>query len=284
MSFWTSARAIRRSSAFLTPARCSSTREDYPRRRCRIRSRPVFDIGDRVVARALGAFGVRTLDTFVMTHGDPDHIGGAQRVLRRFRPRAIWEGVPVPPHPALTGLIAAGRGARRRMADDQSWRSDPAGGVEIEALHPPLPEWERQRVSNDDSVVVRDLATGRADRFARATSAAGREVKKSQGRRVVCRLAITVLKAAHHGSATSRTPDFLSGHAGRRDLQRGPRQPLWPPGAGRRSALPRARHGVFSTADDGAVSGDGRPERADQWVEQRTSGGAEVEVIGTAGQ
>ena len=57
-----------------------------------------FDIGDRVVARALRAFGVRSLDALVVTHGDPDHIGGGQAVIRSFRPRAIWEGVPVPAH------------------------------------------------------------------------------------------------------------------------------------------------------------------------------------------
>ena len=29
-----------------------------------------------------------------------------------------------------------------------------AGGVEIRVVHPPAPDWERQRVRNDDSVVI----------------------------------------------------------------------------------------------------------------------------------
>ncbi len=115
---------------------------------------PVFDIGERVVSRALRAFGVRALDTFVLTHADPDHIGGARAVVRSFRPRAVWEGVPVPPHDPLRRLAEA--------ADSlgAEWRTVQAGDrlriadVEIVALHPPPPEWERQRVRNDDSIVL----------------------------------------------------------------------------------------------------------------------------------
>jgi hypothetical protein len=55
-----------------------------------------FDIGRRVVAPALFALGVRHLETLAITHGDPDHIGGAPAIVRAFRPGVVWEGVPVP--------------------------------------------------------------------------------------------------------------------------------------------------------------------------------------------
>ncbi len=115
---------------------------------------PAFDIGERVVSRALRAFGVRTLDTFVLTHGDADHIGGARSVLRSFRPRAIWEGVPVPPYAPLRWL------AQTADSIGAEWRTVQAGdrlrlgAIEIHVLHPPPPEWERQRVRNDDAVVL----------------------------------------------------------------------------------------------------------------------------------
>ncbi|MEO7274482.1 MAG: ComEC/Rec2 family competence protein, partial [Vicinamibacterales bacterium] len=63
-----------------------------------------FDIGQRVVVPALRALGVTRLEALTITHGDPDHIGGAQGVLRSFRPGSIWDGVPVPPHAALRAL------------------------------------------------------------------------------------------------------------------------------------------------------------------------------------
>ena len=53
-----------------------------------------FDVGERIVAPALWALGVRRLDRFVLTHGHPDHIGGAAAIVRDFRPREVWEGVP----------------------------------------------------------------------------------------------------------------------------------------------------------------------------------------------
>jgi competence protein ComEC len=67
---------------------------------------PAFDIGDRVVAPVLRAAGVRRLDYLVLSHGDPDHIGGATAIVEEFRPREIWEGIPVPRFEPLSRLRA----------------------------------------------------------------------------------------------------------------------------------------------------------------------------------
>src|SRR5207248_745592 len=49
-----------------------------------------FDVGDRVVAPVLRGAGFRRLRTLALTHGDPDHIGGASAIVRDFRPREVW--------------------------------------------------------------------------------------------------------------------------------------------------------------------------------------------------
>jgi competence protein ComEC len=169
---------------------------------------PVFDIGARVVSRALRAFGVRALDTFALTHGDPDHIGGARSVIRGFRPRAIWEGVPVPPHAPLQWLADT---ADRIGAE---WRTVQAGdrlrlgAVDLHVLHPPPPAWERQRVRNDDSIVL-------AVRLASVSVILPGDIGRAGERHTLEHLQrfepspITVLKAPHHGSATSSTREFL---------------------------------------------------------------------------
>ena len=97
---------MRRSSASRAARRCSWTPAGSRRSRR-------FDIGDRVVAPVLRATGVRRLDVLALTHGDPDHIGGARRSIREFRPREVWEGIPVPPFEPLRALRAEAQRGRR---------------------------------------------------------------------------------------------------------------------------------------------------------------------------
>ena len=142
---------------------------------------PAFDVGDRVVGRALRALGVRTLDTLVVTHPDPDHIGGARALLRGFRPGAIWEGVPVPPHPARRALRDLARAHGIQWQRVSAGTRLESGEVEIAVLHPPPPDWERQRVRNDDSVVLGPLRTRRRDRPRRRRK--GRGTRRARARR-----------------------------------------------------------------------------------------------------
>ena len=209
-----------------------------------------FDIGERVVAPALRAFGVRTLDTLVLTHGDPDHIGGAMSVVRLFRPRGLWEGVQVPPHTGLTALtgFAQRLGAERRFVV----RGDRVqfGDVQTRVLHPPVPDWERQRVRNEDSVVLEirlgDVAVVLPGDIGREGEAAVQPILDAAP--------LVVLKAPHHGSQTSSTPAFLAALK--------PRAVIFSAGRDNRFGHPapsvvtryRAmRAEMFSTATDGAV-------------------------------
>jgi competence protein ComEC len=224
---------------------------------------PRFDIGERVVRPALRAFGVRSLDTFVITHGDPDHIGGADAAMRSFRPRAIWEGVPVPPHEPLRRLADAAteRGAEFRsvQAGDRLRMS----GAEIAVLHPPPPEWERQRVRNDDSVV---LAIRFGDVEIILPGDIGRE-GESLARTRFNAAPLTILKAPHHGSATSSTQEFLDVirpaavivSAGRNNRFNHPAPVVVE--RYRRMSVP-----MFSTAQDGAVMVDTDGSRVQIWT------------------
>jgi competence protein ComEC len=165
-----------------------------------------FDIGGRVVAPALWSLGVRRLDYLAITHPDPDHAGGAVAVVRDFRPRAIWEGVPVPRDELRRQLEVD---SRRRGLE---WREVRAGDrmrvgeVEIVAVHPPPPDWERQDTRNDDSLVL-DVRYGEVSIL--LTGDIGLEVE----RRLEAALlpaALRVVKAPHHGSATSSSPDLIA--------------------------------------------------------------------------
>ncbi|MGH9348259.1 MAG: DNA internalization-related competence protein ComEC/Rec2 [Vicinamibacterales bacterium] len=158
-----------------------------------------FDIGGRVLAPALWARGVVRIEALAVTHGDPDHIGGAVAIVRDFRPAEIWEGIPMPHHPPVRALMSAaaasGGAFRSRLA---GWRTA-MDGAHIRVLHPPPPDWERPRVRNDDSMV---LEVRYGDVVFLLTGDIGAEVEQSL-LRSLSPARIRILKAAHHGSRTS---------------------------------------------------------------------------------
>jgi competence protein ComEC len=167
-----------------------------------------FDIGSRVVTPTLWALGIRRLEWLAVTHADLDHIGGARAVLDDLDPREIWEGVPVPRSRELQALRAD---ASRRQA---SWRTLQAGdrldvsGVILDVEHPPRPDWERQKVRNDDSLVLR--ITYRRVEFLLTGDAGAEFERRRQPEDEAAPL--RVLKVAHHGSRSSTSADFLQSY------------------------------------------------------------------------
>jgi len=113
-----------------------------------------FDIGDRVVGPVLRSLGVRRLGTVAITHGDADHAGGADSVVREFRPWDVWEGVPVPPLALLQQLRTDALTAGSRWTTVQRFDQSTLDGVQVSVLHPLRPDWERQDVRNAEEASV----------------------------------------------------------------------------------------------------------------------------------
>jgi competence protein ComEC len=163
-----------------------------------------FDIGDRVVAPVLREAGVGRLDYFALTHGDPDHIGGAGSVLTEFRPRAVWEGIPVPRSAPLTALRAHAAAAGLHWTTVRRGDRFSIDGVDVHVVHPDAPDWERQKVRNDDSIVLElrwhEVSVLLAGDIGRETERALPPLAPSRFR---------VVKVPHHGSLTSSGEPFL---------------------------------------------------------------------------
>jgi competence protein ComEC len=164
-----------------------------------------FDVGDRVVGPALRARGLRRLDYVVATHADFDHLGGAPTVVREFWPREVWAAVPVGGHPPLDRLRAEALATRTPWRWLQRGDRLDLGAVEIRIRHPALPDWERQRVRNDDSLVL-EVRLGAVSVWLTGdiTRAVEMEILDSADPS-----RINVVKAAHHGSLTSSSAEWI---------------------------------------------------------------------------
>ncbi len=212
-----------------------------------------FDIGDRVVAPVVRSAGFYRLDYVALTHGDPDHVGGAPSIVREFRPREVWEGIPVPRSAALTLLRGMTLQRRAKWANVYAGDRLQVDEVDIIARHPRPADWERQKVRNDDSLVLelrwRDVSVlltgdiGKAVESAVATSLAPSPLR--------------VVKVPHHGSLTSSSEALL------RDLH--PSVAVFSVGRGNHFGHPAPEvveryravgAEIFRTDQDGAVTVD----------------------------
>jgi competence protein ComEC len=165
--------------------------------------RSEFDFGEDVVAPYLWARGLDHLDVVALTHAHGDHIGGLPRIIEDFHPSELWVGIN-PQTDALRQLYEIADenhvAVRRHVAGDElDW-----SGTRIRVLSPP-PDWQpKPQPRNDDSLA---LLIGYGD--TRALLAG--DLEKKMERFVASESPqADLLKVAHHGSATSTTPELLA--------------------------------------------------------------------------
>jgi competence protein ComEC len=163
------------------------------------------DIGRRVLAPALWTRGLRSLDAMLVTHGDPDHLGGALAVADDFRPRQIWEGIRLPQHPPTQELLRDAARLGIPVAPLRAGQRLDTGDVRLRVLHPPAPDWERRRVRNDDSVVI-EVVYG--DVALLLTGDISEEIERAIAP-LLTPARLRILKVAHHGSRTSSSSALL---------------------------------------------------------------------------
>lgn len=161
-----------------------------------------FDLGEWVVGPYLWSQGVRRIDTLMLTHAHPDHVGGVPFLLGAFDVGEVWEG-PAPRRDPVYGAldeVLRASGSRRRAVVRGAHADWDGVAVEVRGPRPPVrPPW---RTRNDDSLVlsvhlgeVTFLLTGDIE---------------GAGEEAVGPVRAEVLKVPHHGSRSSSTSTFLA--------------------------------------------------------------------------
>lgn len=192
-----------------------------------------FDAGERAVVPTLRGLATSRLDRVIVSHGDSDHAGGYDAVLREI-PLALAHA---PEGAGIAGSQPCRAGYR--------WSWD---GVGFRFLHPP-PHFPY--LGNEASCVLRiETAHGAA----LLTGDIGPVIERELLRRDPDSVRAEVVMVAHHGSAQSSGPEFVAAT--------GARHALVSTGHGNRFGHPRpdvlarwrqAGAQTFDTADGGAL-------------------------------
>ncbi|MFM8331153.1 MAG: DNA internalization-related competence protein ComEC/Rec2 [Candidatus Methylumidiphilus sp.] len=147
-----------------------------------------FDTGAAVVEPFLRQQGVERIDWLVVSHGDNDHIGGADSLLKKFSIGQIHTSVPA----ELPGAVAC-----------QAGQTVVWDGVRFDMLAP----ISRLAKENDNSCVLRVSAPSGSALLTGDIEWAGEQLLLA---RYGVGLKSDILIAPHHGSKTSSSADFLA--------------------------------------------------------------------------
>jgi len=176
-------------------------------------SQSSFDPGAQIVVPYLAHSGIRSLDLVVNTHPHEDHLGGLPAVVSHLPVGAVIMANIASPTPLLyqfEGLLRAKGVPTCLVASGADIHLDPH--LQINVLNPPAHLYEGTRSDlNNNSIVMQIrygqvvfLLTGDAEEEALSNLAAAVPVAGSP----VADLRADVLKAPHHGSATSTDAGF----------------------------------------------------------------------------
>ncbi|MBL4712506.1 MAG: DNA internalization-related competence protein ComEC/Rec2 [Gammaproteobacteria bacterium] len=154
-----------------------------------------FDAGTSVVIPYLRSQGIQSLHYLVVSHGDADHIGGAQVILDAF------------PETTVLGqdIEALQTNKKQLCLQGQKWHWD---GVDFEILSPlaNVSSAGRKQKRNNHSCVLRVSSAAGSVLFTGDIEASAERVLLSSH---TGKLASDILIVPHHGSKTSSSDRFI---------------------------------------------------------------------------
>jgi competence protein ComEC len=167
------------------------------------RRRTEFDGGKRILVPFLKAEGIRELDKLFLTHGDYDHIGNAPSLLKEIKVKDLYVPVGFGRDGGEMEQEVMAEAAKRKLNvievnGTSGWK---VGDASFQFLHPS----KVYKDKNDGSIVLYAEFGGLTWLFTGDIEEAGeRDLLHNYPQ-----LKVDVLKAAHHGSATSSLALFL---------------------------------------------------------------------------
>ena len=207
----------------------------------------LIDAGDagkgKVVLDALKRYNVQQLDYFIATHPHPDHIGGADEVLKVTKVLNVidnGEGPDIPESlmPAKPAAVAKKPATTPKKPDKSSAitkffdeykaaitqsgahyekaaagaKYDLGGGARMQVLCPIEPEFTREQMKTGGNVPNANSVVVRLDYGDFSMLLTGDAEEQTEHRMLTkdLNLGVKILKVGHHGSKYATTQDFIN--------------------------------------------------------------------------
>lgn len=156
------------------------------------------DSGNRILLPSLRGMGIARLDTLVLSHGDMDHIGGTESVLRGIPVTNVISSLPNT-YPTLQ--LAAHNEA---CVDGQSWEWD---GVHFDMLHPAAAKTPAVLQHNNEGSCVLRVSAGQHNILlvGDIENLAESRLMSLHAKEILS----TLLVVPHHGSKSSSSQSFV---------------------------------------------------------------------------
>ncbi|MFB4211889.1 DNA internalization-related competence protein ComEC/Rec2 [Shouchella sp. JSM 1781072] len=156
-----------------------------------------FDTGKDIVVPYMKAKGIKKIDGLILTHGDYDHVGGAEAVLNELQVEQVYL-----PYGELEKEIDY---HLVEIIDDAKLTFVQAGDTISDQFYVLHPTADKSWSGNDKSIV---LYTSFYDTSLLLTGDLEKEGEDDLKQRYP-QMSVDLLKVGHHGSQTSTQPHFL---------------------------------------------------------------------------
>ena len=162
--------------------------------------------GEYIISPFLWNKGVKRIDWVVVTHSHVDHINGLKAIIENFEIGEVWQGNSSLQNPYYRSFLQVVK--RKGAPLSNHYRGDriEVSGVELRILNPPPKDILPYYLENDNSLVIQIRYKGVRILL---TSDIGEEVEREL---IACygrELQSEVMKAAHHGSPSSNSNEFI---------------------------------------------------------------------------